>query len=207
MADSGIIKLISQPVCIINKDNKGITYGNPAMLKVLNVVGRTFDICFSFVDKGITFQSSTASISENPVLIKVSNSSSYYYGYWTHQDKENVILVLTPCLLKQKIVDNQFLRNHEQVVDCLENAPLAIHISEPSGQFLWANDFTRKLTGFDQSELTKRKYSDVSILIYMMYILLLSIKYFLLFSFHRFMYSYMWIIRVLNTILMIRKLV
>lgn len=173
MPNLGLINLISQPVCVINKVNKGITFGNPAMLKALNVVGRSFDVCFSFIDNNITFQSLTSSIiSESPVLMKLLKSKSdysFYYGHLTNKDNENVILLLTPCLLKQYIIDNSFLRNHESLADCLENAPLAIHISETNGQVLWANDFTHKLTGCDQGKLTGRNISDVSILVISIY--------------------------------------
>ena len=180
-----IIKLLTQPVCMISKANKNITYGNPAMLKLHSTtVGINFDDIFKIIDNNnVTFDIFTQNetFDEKPYLIKLLNtntnnnnnnntSSSYYHGYFSQVDQSSLILLLTPCLLKNEIIENEFLRNHENVIDVIENAPIPIHICKSSGEYIWANKNEYQLLGCPIGDLRGKNVSEVNIRIYILII-------------------------------------
>lgn len=179
-----IIKAVSQPLCLVTISSKQITFVNPAMGKLFGIVTNSneltnqlmFNDYFSFVD--VTWDKFSENMphvfDEHPFLIKFlkqqSRSYKYFYGHFSHLDSGTIILVLTPCLLSNSIVENPFLRNHENVVDVIENAPLAIHIKHITGEFIWTNKFEQELLGYKNDELVERNIKEVIIMFIFLYL-------------------------------------
>ena len=168
-----IIDNIYQPICLISKTStKTISYINHAMATLINVsssvidkADTTFSDYFTFVDSQVDGEQLQNLISaDNPVLLKVLNGQTMYYnGYFSSLDDTNLILLLTPCLLKKNVIENKFLRNHEQVVDFLENAPIGLHSMNAKSEIVWMNKLERTLLGFEcEEEVRGKNVDDVS---------------------------------------------
>ena len=163
-----LIENISQPICILTISSTILTYVNPAMMKLINVStseiekGATaFDDCFTSVDVPKNdLQLQKLIYDDKPVLLNVK--TKYYHGYFSQLSEESLILLLTPCLLKKNVIENKFLRNHESVVDFLENAPIGVHALNSDSEIIWMNEFERKLLGYEYEELHGKVMEDVS---------------------------------------------
>ena len=167
-----IVEVMHQPTCIVNISSKAISYANPAMMKLVNVSAdmiakgiMTFHSYFTIVDSqedGVELQNLISA--NNPVILNVMNGQSIYYnGYFSSMDDESLILLLTPCLLKKNVIENKFLRNHEQVVDFLENAPIGLHSMNAKSEIVWMNKLERTLLGFEcEEEVRGKNVDDVS---------------------------------------------
>lgn len=168
-----IINAVSQPLCLLTKSNKHITFVNPAMNKLIDEVADINESANhdTFINDYVRFVDLTweniahdsNSYNNKPVLIKLlmKTSDQYFYGHFSHLDNDIMILILTPCLLTHSIIENPFLRNHEDVVDVIENAPLAIHIKHITGEILWLNKFEQELLGYTNDELVGRNIKEV----------------------------------------------
>jgi hypothetical protein len=167
-----IIKSLSQPICLITKASKRLSYANPAMIRLINTsitlieLGETsFDDCFSIVQNTFDNLKSEKIDDEKPILLKVMNGQpKYYYGYFSPLNDTDLILLLTPCHLKKKVVENEFLRNHEQVVDFIENAPIGAHAFNSKGEIIYMNICQHKMLGFYDGEAYGKKMDDVSLM-------------------------------------------
>jgi hypothetical protein len=163
MADT-LLNQISQPICLITKANKTISYGNPAMLKLHNIVGSNFNEFFIPVEKLTYDIFNRDHFDDKPILLTIINSKSSYYGYFSYLDPSTLILLLTPCFLKQEIIENEFLRNHEYVVDFIEYAPICIHACTSTGEYIWANSQEHNVLGCSIGELYGKNISEVSLI-------------------------------------------
>ena len=167
-----IMAAVSQPICLVTKSSKQITFLNPAMGKLFGIVTdestneMMFNDYFSFIDLIFhdVFEDVNYIYDEKSVLIKILKQPSklYFNGYFSRLDDSTIILMLTPCFLSNSIIENPFLRNHENLVDIIENAPLAIHINNISGEFIWTNKFEQELLGYSNDELVGKNITEVS---------------------------------------------
>ena len=167
-----IMAAVSQPICLVTKSSKQITFLNPAMGKLFGIVTdestneMMFNDYFSFIDLIFhnVFEDANYIYDEKPVLIKLLKKSSkqFFNAYFSQLDDNTIILLLTPNFLSNSIIENPFLRNHENTVDLIENAPIAINIKKISGEYIWANKFQQKLLGYSNDELVGKNINEVS---------------------------------------------
>ena len=129
-------------------------------VEVKRNVDRNFGDYFSFVDT--KNENCMSSFDENPVLIKFIEQSLYFYAHFSNLNDDIMIMLLTPCLLSKEIVENSFLREHENVVDFIENAPLVAHARTITGEYLWANKYEHKLLGYEPGELVGKNKAEVN---------------------------------------------
>ena len=163
-----ILQSISQPIGLIKKTDKAFLFGNSAMYDAVNnkLIGSHFDSYFHFMEDEFDSFLTANFDQTKPYILRFKDNAmiKYFYGHFSHMNDETIILLLTPCLLKKEIIENSFLRNHEYVVDFIENAPLCIHACDPSsgGKFLWANALQCKILGVPESKLVGKCLSEVN---------------------------------------------
>lgn len=164
-----ILQSLSQPIGLVKKSDKAFIFGNSAMYDVVNnkLIGSHFDSYFHFMeDEFDSFLTANFDQTKSYILrFKDNTLIKYYYAHFSHMDDETIILLLTPCLLKKEIIENSFLRNHEYVVDLIENAPICIHACDPSsgGKLLWANALESKILGVPESKLVGKCITEVGL--------------------------------------------
>ena len=124
-------------------------------------------VSVSFIDPSVNDNFEIMACDENiPVLLKLVNSESkYYYGYFSDLNDDELILLLTPCMLSKKTIENKFLRNHEQVVEFLENAPVSAHALNSDAEIIWMNKLQHSMFGYNDGELHNKKFEDVSFIL------------------------------------------
>ena len=92
----------------------------------------------------------------------MNGQTNYYYGYFSNMSDEDLVLLLIPCYLTKRIIENKFLRNHEHVVDFIENAPVCAYAFDNEGQILWMNTLQHNILGCNEVETNGKKVIDVS---------------------------------------------